>query len=347
MIDPNMAKSAKPPRRTFRAGVLVFDQCSAWVAAAIREALELAVVLDPDRRDPPLLAVRWIGVDRARLAATAQMRFEHVQHDVRGLDVLIVPPLWHASLDDFARRLDRLDDEVALLRKAHRAGVDLASICSGVALLARAGVLDGRVATGCWWLEPTLRKLYPQVRWHLSDSFVRDGPVLTAGSGSAYTRLAFHLLEHVGGRGICARVSQFLGIEPNRDRQSPFAHLVPARRNDDPLVAAFLRHVHAKAGSMQLSVESAARALHTSSRTLFRRVRDATGEPPHRLLQLTRLEQAKSLLADTALSIDEICERCGWQDTTSFRKLFRREVGLTAAAWRKAFGLRRAAAPTR
>ncbi len=258
----------------------------------------------------------------------------------RGLpDVLVVPPVWHVSAADFEHRLGKLQPEVALLRQLSQQGVTIASVCSGVALLAVAGLVEGRAATGCWWLELPLRQRYPGVRWQFNDTLVRDGSVVTAGSGSAYASLVFELLERAAGRMLAVRTAKFLGIEPNQQRQSTFAQLIPMTAPEDPLVARFERHVWDHLADGGLEIEAVAAALHTSGRTLYRRVQAATGNTPLRFVQRARLEHAKSLLAETSLKVDEICERCGWRDVSSFRKLFTREVGMTAAAWRRGFGM--------
>src|SRR5918992_6058087 len=55
----------------------------------------------------------------------------------------------------------------ALLRKiraAHERGARLCSICSGVFVLAAAGVLDGKAATTHWRYAELLSKRYPRIR---------------------------------------------------------------------------------------------------------------------------------------------------------------------------------------
>lgn len=338
MIATFMVKSATSGALPLHLGVLAYPGCSAWVASSVLEAFALARVLQPAvAPQARAVAPAWTAPGRGPVQASAGIVIR-VPARATLPQVLVVPPMWHTSMEDFGGRLEALRPQIAFIRRLAARGVPVASVCSGVALLAAAGLLDGRVATGCWWLEPTLRKLYPQVRWQFAQTLVHDGPVVTAGSGSAYAALVFDLLARTSGRGLAARTAQFLGIEPNRDPQSRFAPLAPAAGGHaDPLVAAFEQEVRRHTGGLHMDVEHLAGRLHTSARTLYRRVRAATGHSPHRLVQMARLERAKSLLADTRLAVEEICERCGWRDVSSFRKLFAREVGQTPAAWRKAF----------
>jgi len=51
------------------------------------------------------------------------------------------------------------------LRGRYEAGTIVAGVCSGVALLAKAGLLDGRRATTHWGVVEAFRARYPNVHW--------------------------------------------------------------------------------------------------------------------------------------------------------------------------------------
>jgi transcriptional regulator GlxA family with amidase domain len=52
------------------------------------------------------------------------------------------------------------------------------------------------------------------------------------------------------------------------------------------------------------------------------------------------VERAKALLETTHLSFDEIVERCGYSDSGSFRKLFKRATAMTPGDYRDRYRLR-------
>ena len=54
-------------------------------------------------------------------------------------------------------------------------------------------------------------------------------------------------------------------------------------------------------------------------------------------VQTIRVEEAKQLLETSEISVEEIGHAVGYEDPTSFRRLFKREVGLTPAAYRRKF----------
>jgi AraC family transcriptional regulator of arabinose operon len=66
--------------------------------------------------------------------------------------------------------------------------------------------------------------------------------------------------------------------------------------------------------------------------TLFRR---HMGISPQEYLMRYRMEQACRLLRDTALSVQEIGERVGYEEPLNFSRSFKRSVGLSPTEYRK------------
>jgi AraC-like DNA-binding protein len=82
------------------------------------------------------------------------------------------------------------------------------------------------------------------------------------------------------------------------------------------------------------SLEEVAAKLRVSSRTLKRKLR-AEGQAFSDLLDALALEQARELLKQQALSIEQVAERLGYSDVSNFGRAFRRWTGLTPAAFRR------------
>ncbi len=51
-----------------------------------------------------------------------------------------------------------------------------------------------------------------------------------------------------------------------------------------------------------------------------------------------RIEAAKDLLRETALSVSEICKKVGYNDQKHFTRLFEKNVGVRPAVYRKLYG---------
>lgn len=90
-------------------------------------------------------------------------------------------------------------------------------------------------------------------------------------------------------------------------------------------------------GGRYRSLTEVADALHTSSRTLKRRLH-AEGTGFHQVLDEARGSEARRLLSTTALSVEHIAERLGYADARSFRRAFHAWTGSTPSAFRDRHG---------
>lgn len=74
-------------------------------------------------------------------------------------------------------------------------------------------------------------------------------------------------------------------------------------------------------------------------RTFARRFKRATGDTPLEYLQHLRIGKARTLLETTSDTIDAITWATGYEDISSFRRLFKKSTGLSPTAYRKKFSL--------
>ena len=84
-----------------------------------------------------------------------------------------------------------------------------------------------------------------------------------------------------------------------------------------------------------LSLESMAAACDLSPSYFARRFKSSTGVPPHQFLIQRRVERAKRLLAG-GMPIVEIALECGFSHQEHLTNVFRRHVGQSPAAFRRA-----------
>jgi len=64
--------------------------------------------------------------------------------------------------------------------------------------------------------------------------------------------------------------------------------------------------------------------------------RNTTGEPPHEYVIRRRVERAQGLMLTTESSLSDIAQDCGLADQSHLTRLFRRMVGESPRAWRRA-----------
>jgi putative intracellular protease/amidase len=95
-----------------------------------------------------------------------------------------------------------------LAQRSSRAQVT-ASVCSGSALLARAGVLDGHRATSNKQLFSLATSQSDKVEWVEAARWVDDGPVVTASGVSAGTDMGVALIQRIWGDDMARQLAEF------------------------------------------------------------------------------------------------------------------------------------------
>jgi transcriptional regulator GlxA family with amidase domain len=127
-------------------------------------------------------------------------------------------------------------------------------------------------------------------------------------------------------------------IDQNRASQASYAMMEDEPQHSDALVARAQRLMQ-KSLQGGFSLGQLARLLSVSERTLNRRFKQATGEAPLQYLQSLRVDVAKRLLQKKRLTVDAISERVGYRDLSTFRRLFKRETGLSPRDYQRRFSL--------
>ena len=105
--------------------------------------------------------------------------------------------------------------------------------------------------------------------------------------------------------------------------------------NDEPLLAEVFGFVEERY-SERVSLRDVARAVDLSPGHLTTVVRRKTGRTVVEWIAERRLAQARRLLVETDLAVEEVGHRVGYNDPTYFVKSFRRAHGTTPLGWRHA-----------
>lgn len=331
-----------PTERPFTLGLLALDGALASSLTGPMDMLRIASKLVQLRQPaaPPRFTTVLVGArGEATMTDAGGLQLGPVRSPDQALDLLLVPGYMHSSARDAADRLAGYGPEQELLRALSLRGVPLAANCCGSLLLAEAGLLDGRRATTSWWLDGVFRTRYPRVSLDVQQMVVEDDGITTTGASTAVMTWLLQLLARIADPALAQHAARMMLIDPDRQSQAPYiSHALAERPRHSLLEKAdgFLqRELHRELSIAELAVHCG-----TSERSLLRHFRQHHGATPLAHLQHLRVERAKALLETTLLSFDEIVERCGYSDASSFRKLFKRATSLTPADYRERFRLR-------
>lgn len=228
------------------------------------------------------------------------------------------------------------DEVVAALRAAAKAGTRIASICAGAFVLAATGLLDGLRATTHWLGAAELARRHPRVEVDPDVLFVDNGQFLTSAGAAAGMDLCLHLIRTDLGAAVAADAARLAVTPLERDGgQAQFiTHEPPAP--DGSTLEPLLRWLEENA-RRELALEDIAAHAGLSTRTLNRRFREQTGTTPVQWLHRARLRRAQYLLETTDHAVERIATQVGFGSAATFRDRFRRLVGTSPNAYRRAF----------
>ncbi|MBC9713643.1 GlxA family transcriptional regulator [Streptomyces sp. TRM66268-LWL] len=229
------------------------------------------------------------------------------------------------------------EDLVAWLREHAPRAERLVSVCTGAILLAAAGLLDGRRATTHWGFCDTLARRHPEIRVEPDAIYVRDGHVATSAGVTAGIDLALALVEEDLGRDTALLVARVLVVFLRRPgNQAQFsAQLSAQTARREPLrdVQQWISEHPAE----DLGVEALAARARLSPRHFARAFQAETGMTPGRYVERVRIEQARRLLEDSGLGVEEISRSCGYGTPEAMRRAFVKTLGVPPAEYRRRF----------
>jgi len=252
--------------------------------------------------------------------------------DIRNTDIIFVPSIGL----DLELALRSHGELIPFVRDAHARGALVAAVCSGVALLAESGILDGRRATTHWGLASRYRARFPEVRWQPEQIVTEDGGVCCGGGVYAAIDLSIFLVEKFCGRSVALECARSLVIDMPRACQAGFAVLPIGNRHSDERIGQAEEWVHEHCHET-FRFEALAETLGMSPRNFIRRFKGATGLKPVEYLQKLRVRAARHYLEEGDTRVEEIGGLVGYEDAAFFRRLFKRETGLTPSSYRKRY----------
>jgi transcriptional regulator GlxA family with amidase domain len=253
----------------------------------------------------------------------------HGLETVRQADTVIVPGFEHTD-----RPVPHA--VVAALQAADRRGARMVSICTGAFALAAAGLLDGRRATTHWRHTAELRARHPDIELDPGVLYVDEGRILTSAGVAAGIDLCLHLVARDHGTAAANAIARRMVVAPQRGGgQAQFVERAVPEPADGGLGAT--RTWMLERIEKPLTVAEMARHAVRSERSFARHFRAETGSTPLRWLHEQRILQARRLLEETDMPVEDVASSCGFGTATTLREHFRRALHTTPTAYRRAF----------
>src|SRR5579884_860066 len=232
-----------------------------------------------------------------------------------------------------------------LKQNAHRVR-RIASVCTGFYALAESQLLDGRRATTHWRFADDAVARWPNIKLDANAIFVKDGKLYTSAGITAGIDLSLAMVEEDLGNEVALAISRDLVVYLKRSGgqlqySEPLRHQTHATSDFSEIVAWILDNLDG-----DLSVETLADRMNLSTRHFNRKFKTVFGATPADFIETLRLDEARWLLANNDVAIEELATSVGYSGGDVFRRAFERRFGVVPSEYRARFcGYRETAAP--
>jgi transcriptional regulator GlxA family with amidase domain len=222
--------------KTIRIGILVYEGFEPLDVWGFTEAFSISRFIGTGYLNPPaypfeilLIAneVRPIGNTQATPTPVKSENGPRVAPDMfrddaleQCLDVLMIPGGNTRPLLD-ENNPTAVDDLIAWVRTMDERVSVMTSVCTGAAVLAYAGLLDGKRATTNHAAFAWITQFGPKVLWDNVSRWVDAGHYVTSAGVSAGTDMAFHLVDRLAGRAVAEAAAKQAEYDWHRDPQAP------------------------------------------------------------------------------------------------------------------------------
>lgn len=223
----------------------------------------------------------------------------------------------------------------AYLLDAARKNVKIVGLCTAVFTMIRLGLMSGRQCCVSWYHYWDLRKAFPDVIPIADRLFVVDGPRITCAGGTAAVDLAAWLVARHVGPAVAEKALHILLADRARPADAPQPHIVVDRVPRDARLERAMDIVEQQLSDPP-AVEALARRVGVSRRQLERIFRAELGVSPWQYLLGRRLRQGHWLLTQTARSVTDIAQACGFSDASHFSRRMRTTFGASPQVLRDA-----------
>ena len=320
--------------------VLGFDYAFASAITGISDLLSTVGITWNYIHDKPLekkfkVEIATLDGGPVRCANGIEIKAHKALNEIEKTDLLLIPTI----AGDIGQTLQINQALLPWINNQHALGADIASNCTGAFLLAQSGLLNHKKATTHWGFIEEFKQRFPKVNLQPEELITADGSLFCSGGGMAWFDMALFLIERYCGYDVAMASSKAYVIDIGRGSQAAYSSIPGKRYHQDESILLLQEwldeHFHE-----DVNIDVLAKRANMTERTLKRRFKLATGDSPITYLQRLRIESAKKLLESGRDSVESITHTIGYEDVSSFIRLFKKHTSLSPSAYRARFSRR-------
>ncbi|MFB9842435.1 GlxA family transcriptional regulator [Mucilaginibacter ginsenosidivorans] len=320
--------------RQIKIGIVVYKSCTSSMVTGFWDILTLANQLHQQTCGAPVFCLELIAEKKASVKSFSGLSFTpHSTIKTGNLYDLIYIPGFIGDADEVIKNEQPI---IRWLRAVHSKNTILAAACNGNFLLGASGVLDKKKATTHWSLAAEFGNKYKLIIVQPDRMIIDNGNVISAGGVTAYLNLSLHIIQRFTTAELSLTCAKVFLVDAGRKVQTPYQVYQFSKNHGDELINRVQDWMENNYRE-KISLDKLAGLVNLSRKTFLRHFKKATGDTPQLYLQKLRVETAKRLLESKDITFNEITWEVGYQDVSSFHKIFKQETGLTPMSYREKF----------
>ncbi|MCY9549503.1 DJ-1/PfpI family protein [Lysinibacillus xylanilyticus] len=189
--------------RQWRVGILLFDDVEVLDFAG---PFEVFSVTEIENGQQPFVVKTVSEKGNIVIASNGlKVQPDYSFENIPRFDILIIP----GGLGAREREIHN-DNVIQWITNQMKTVQLMTSVCTGALLLAKAGLLKGRMATTHWASLERLNNEFPQVEVQREVKFVDEGNIITSAGISAGINMSFHIVKRLLGSEVAQNTAKIM-----------------------------------------------------------------------------------------------------------------------------------------
>lgn len=222
------------------------------------------------------------------------------------------------------------------VEEQYKKGAEVASMCSGIFMLASTGLLEKKTCSTHWAVSEQFNLQFPNVNLQTDKLITDESGIYTNGGAYSFLHLIIYLVEKYFDRQTAVYCAKVFQIDMNRNLQAEFSIFSGHKKHNDDVVLEVQSYFEANYEN-KISIEVLSEKFNVGRRNFDRRFIKATGIAPLDYLQRVRIEAAKKLFENSRKTVNEVMYDVGYNDIKAFRGVFSRITGLSPVSYKSKY----------
>jgi transcriptional regulator GlxA family with amidase domain len=253
--------------------------------------------------------------------------------DINKSDLIIIPSSLVRDYETATKNNKKFINWIAL---QHKQGAEVASMCTGIFMLASTGLLEKKICSTHWSASDKFKSLFPNVNLQTDKLITDENGIYTNGGAYSFLHLIIYLIEKHFDRQTAVYCAKIFQIDVNRNLQAEFSIFNGHKQHGDEIILNAQHYIEKKYQD-KFSIQLLSSKFNVGRRNFDRRFIKATGLTPLDYLQRVKVEAAKKSLENSRKTVNEIMYNVGYNDNKAFREVFSRVTGMSPVEYKSKY----------